>query len=66
MTIEEFKKEQSILDKKIEKLKKEKEKLSRKFWRELKKQWKHIMWRTDINDMSVREPIIVDDLDNNK
>ena len=31
MTIEEFKKEQSILDKKIEKLKKEKEKLSRKF-----------------------------------
>lgn len=60
MTIEEFKKEQAILTKKIEKLKKEKEKLSRKFWRELKKQWKKIQWRSTFDGKSEREPIVVD------
>ena len=61
MTIEEFIEKQNNLTAKIEKIKKQKENLSKKFDSQLKKQWKKLMWSKDINDVwSLREPEIVD------
>ena len=61
MTIEEFIEKQNFLTAKIEKIQKQKEKLSKKFERQLKKLWKKLMWSKDINDVwSPREPKIVD------
>lgn len=61
MTIEEFIEKQNLLTTRIEKIRKQKENLSKKFNNQLKKQWKKLMGSKDINDVwSEREPKIVD------
>ena len=61
MTIEEFIEKQNLLTSRIEKIRKQKENLSKKFNNQLKKQWKKLMWSKDINDVwSERETEIVE------
>lgn len=61
MTIEEFIEKQNLLTARIEKIRKQKENLSKKFNNQLKKQWKKLIWSKNINDVwSEREAAIVD------
>lgn len=59
MTLEEFVKENNKLTAQIKKLKKQKEKLSNQFNKQLKKEWKKLMWGKDINDIDGERELII-------
>ena len=56
-----FKKELKEIDKQIDLLKKQREKLCKDYSKKLHKEWARIMRRTNINDMSKWTPILCKD-----